>query len=236
MKKNLFVLLSFSLFAGNHQTVKDPSLSSGKHNTDGKNMVVYTTAGSANFRITPTDTLQFKDFGQPLETQICVFVDPTKTFQTFRGIGGALTDASDETFAKLPKEKQQELLQAYFDKEKGIGYTLARTNINSCDFSSGSYTYIREGDSALNTFNIAHDKQYKIPFIKQAMAAAGGKLTLYASPWSPPAFMKANNDMLHGGKLKPAYYQNWANYYTKFINAYKADGIPVWGITRKDFL
>src|SRR5690606_27161470 len=119
----------------------------------------------------------------------------------------------------------------YFDKESGIGYTLARTNINSCDFSSNSYTYVEEGDSSLNTFDIAHDRKYKIPFIKQAMEAAGGKLILYASPWSPPAFMKTNNSMLKGGKLKPEYYQSWANYYTKFINEYEKDGIPVWGIS-----
>ena len=63
------------------------------------------------------------------------------------------------------------------------------------------------------------------------MKAAGGKLTLFASPWSPPAWMKDNNDMLHGGKLKPDFFQPWAKYYTKFIKAYEKEGIPVWGIT-----
>ena len=169
--------------------------------------------------------------GQPKETQPCVFIDPSKTFQTFIGIGGALTDASAETFAMLPKEKQKEILQAYYDPKKGIGYTLARTNIHSCDFSSGSYTYVADGDKELKTFSVAHDEQYRIPFIKQAIAAAGGKLTLFASPWSPPAWMKDNNNMLHGGKLKPEYYQGWANYYAKFIKAYAKEGIPVWGLT-----
>ena len=75
--------------------------------------------------------------------------NPDITFQTFLGIGGALTDASAETFSKMPKEKQTELLQAYYDTKKGIGYTLARTNINSCDFSSGSYTYVSDGDKEL---------------------------------------------------------------------------------------
>lgn len=232
MKKNILAILSISLFACNHQMVSGPSLSLGKdYNTEGRKIIVYTTADNTNLRLTPTDTLQFKNFGQPLETQICVFVDPAKTFQTFFGIGGALTDASAETFAKLPKEKQQEFMQAYFDKNKGIGYTLARTNIQSCDFSSGSYSYVQEGDSALKTFSIDHDKQFRIPFIKQAIAAAGGKLTLFASPWSPPAFMKTNNSMLHGGKLKPEYYNSWANFYTKFIKEYEAEGIPIWGIT-----
>ena len=198
---------------------------------EGREIAVYTTADATNYRLSPTDTLAFKHMGQPLETQICVFVDPSRKFQTMLGIGGALTDASAEVFAKLPRPKQQEILNAYFDDKKGIGYTLGRTNIHSCDFSSGSYTYVNEGDKALQSFSVSHDKQFRIPFIKQALAAAGGKLTLFASPWSPPAFMKSNNDMLHGGKLKPEFYQSWASYYTKFVKAYEREGIPIWGIS-----
>jgi O-Glycosyl hydrolase len=196
-----------------------------------KKVIVYTTAEKTNYRLSATDTVHFSYMGQPKETQICVFIDPSKTFQTFIGIGGALTDASAETFATLPKDKQQEILQAYYDPKKGIGYTLARTNIHSCDFSSGSYTYVADGDKELKTFSVAHDEKFRIPFIKQAIAAAGGKLTIFASPWSPPAWMKDNNDMLHGGKLKPEFYQSWANYYAKFIKAYAKEGIPIWGLT-----
>ncbi|RTL60802.1 MAG: glycosyl hydrolase [Sphingobacteriales bacterium] len=196
-----------------------------------KKASIYTTAVNTNLRLSATGETEFKPMAQPLETQICVFVDPSKTFQTFIGIGGALTDASAETFAKLPKNKQEEFLQAYYSRDKGIGYTMARTNIHSCDFSSGTYTYIEEGDAALKTFSIAHDQQYRIPFIKSAIKAAGGKLTMFVSPWSPPAFMKTNNDILHGGKLKPEFYQSWANYYAKFIRAYQKEGIPVWGLS-----
>ena len=198
---------------------------------EGRKVAVYATADNTDHRLSATDTLAFKPMGQPLETQVCVFVDPTKTFQTILGVGAALTDASAETFAKLPDAKQRELLKAYFDTSDGIGYTLARTNIHSCDFSSGSYTYVDEGDKELRSFNVNHDKQFRIPFIKQAQAAAGGKLTLFGSPWSPPAFMKDNNNMLRGGKLKPEFYQSWANYYTKFIKAYQQEGIPIWGIS-----
>jgi len=112
-----------------------------------KKVVVYTTAESTKLRLTLTETVTFAPFGQPKETEPCIFVDPAKTFQTFVGIGGAITDASAETFAKLPKEKQQEILQQYFDATKGIGYSLVRTNIHSCDFSSGSYTYVDENDA-----------------------------------------------------------------------------------------
>ena len=196
-----------------------------------REVTVYTTADKTDQRISITDKVTFKPMGQPLETQVCVFVDPTKRAQTILGIGGALTDASAEVFAKLPPGKQRELLDAYFDRDNGNGYTLGRTNINSCDFSSASYTYVDEGDKSLASFSVAHDKQFRIPFIKQAMATAGGKLTLFASPWSPPAFMKTNNDMLHGGKLKPEFRQAWANYFTKFIRAYEREGVPIWGIT-----
>ena len=77
---------------------------------------------------------------------------------------------SQEPLAKLPKEKQQEILQKYFDPEKGIGYTLGRTNIHSCDFSSSSYTYANENDAALTSFSVAHDKEFRIPFIRQAFS------------------------------------------------------------------
>jgi glucosylceramidase len=209
----------------------ESSENEGPFSVEGKEVRVYTTADKSDYRLTATDTLAFKPLGQPLETQICVFIDPRRTFQTMLGIGGALTDASAETFAKLPKPQQDEILKAYFDATNGIGYTLARTNIHSCDFSSGSYTYVSEGDKDLRSFTVDHDKQFRIPFIKKALATAGDKLAIFASPWSPPAFMKDNNDMLHGGKLKPEFYQSWANYYAKFIKAYSQEGIPIWGLT-----
>ncbi len=211
---------------------KDTSSADGVFSLRGRNVTVYTTADTAGLRIAKTDNaLQFADFGQPKETQVCVFVDPSKTFQTFVGIGGAMTDASAETFYKMPKPKQDELIKALYDPNVGIGYTLGRTNMNSCDFSSGSYTYVADNDSTLKTFDIAHDKQFKIPLIKEAIKTAGGKLNLYISPWSPPAWMKDNNNMLQGGKLKKEFYKTWADYYVNYINALVKEGIPVWGLS-----
>jgi glucosylceramidase len=234
MKK--YALLSASLLLllscnQNKQIVSTVSSLPEKFKVEGKKVIVYTTADSTNLKLTITDTLKFKELVQPVEIQICVFTNPDITFQRFLGIGGALTDASAETFSKMPKEKQADLLQAYYDTQKGIGYTLARTSINSCDFSSGSYTYVTDGDKELNSFKIDHDLQFRIPFIKKAIAEAGGKLTMIVSPWSPPGYMKDNNDMLHGGKLKPEFYQTWADYYVKFIKSYEKVGIPVWGMT-----
>ena len=234
MKKCTLLLTSFLFLTycnRQNQTVSTVAPVSGNFKTEGKQVIVYATADSTKYRLTVTDTLKFKELIQPVETQVCVFTNPDKTYQTFLGIGGALTDASAETFSKMPKARQDELLQAYYDIQKGIGYTLGRTSINSCDFSSGSYTYVTEGDKELKSFSIDHDQQFRIPLIKKAIAAAGGKLTLFVSPWSPPGYMKDNNDMLHGGKLKPEYYQTWADYYTKFIKAYEKAGVPVWGMT-----
>ena len=229
MKRIILLSGVFTLIASLFSTAaKDPSEPKIPAT---KKVVVYTSAQGTDLRLTATETVTFVDFGQPLETQPCIFVDPTKTFQTFVGIGGAITDASAETFAKLPVSKQQEIIQNYYDVNKGIGYTLARTNIHSCDFSSGSYTYVDDKDVALKSFSVAHDKEFRIPMIKQAIAAAGGKLTTYASPWSPPAWMKDSKNMLKGGKLLPEFYQPWAEYYVKFIKAYEAEGIPMWGLS-----
>ncbi len=232
MKKILSALLLFSLAACGREPGTNNDENLGKNfSTDGKKVTVYTTALASKSRMQATDTLKFAAHGQPVEKEIYIFVDPSKSFQTFLGIGGAITDASAETFAKLPGGAQEELLKAYYDPQNGIGYTLARTNIHSCDFSSASYTYVSDGDKELKTFSVEHDKKFRIPLIKRAIAAAGGKLPLFASPWSPPAWMKDNNDMLHGGKLKPEFYQTWADYYARFIKAYEQEGVPVWGVS-----
>lgn len=193
-------------------------------------VTVYVTAKDTGQRLARTGEIAFKGSPQRTEKQECIFVDPAKEFQTVLGVGGALTDASAETFYKLPEDKQREILTAYFDPQKGIGYSLGRTSINSCDFSSESYTYVTNDDATLASFNISHDLKYRIPFIKEVLATAGKDFTVFASPWSP-AWMKDNNDMLHGGKLKPEYDDAWARYFVKFIKAYAAAGVPIWGVT-----
>ncbi len=229
MKKTIaLLLLTTSFFAYSQQKNK---IESKSFSVKGKEVIVYSTAENSDLRISKTDNLRFSELKQPKETQICVFVNPDKKFQTFLGIGGAITDASAEVFGKLTDDKQKELLNAYYSSDKGIGYSLMRTNIHSCDFSSGSYTYIEEGDKDLKTFNIEHDRKFRIPMIKKAISVAGGKITLFASPWSPPAFMKSNKDMLKGGTLLAEFYQPWALYYTKFVKAYEKEGIPIWGIS-----
>ena len=192
---------------------------------------VYLTARDTLAPMSRLGELRFESFDQPEETQPYVFIDPSIEFQRVLAFGGAITDASVETFAQLSPAKQQEFLAAYYDPVNGIGYDFGRINIASCDFSSSTYSYIAPGDTTLVTFNIAHDEQFRIPFIKQAMELTQEELLLFGSPWSPPGWMKSNGDPLHGGKLLDECKQAWANHYVKFIEAYRSRDIPVWGIT-----
>ena len=228
----LLLLLACSAGPAAAQSAPNAGAPAAPYSAAGRSARAFITAQGTDLRLAAAPApLAFQPAGQPLETQVCVFVDPNHRFQTLLGIGGALTDASAETFFKLPKPQQQEFLKAYYSPTDGIGYTLARTHIGSCDFSNGSYTYVADNDEALKTFSVQHDEQFRIPFIKQAQTAAGGKLTIFVSPWTPPAFMKTNHDLLHGGKLLPQFRQAWANYYVKFIKEYERQGIPIWGLS-----
>jgi glucosylceramidase len=192
---------------------------------------IWVTAKATGQRLASREPVPFEPLPQPDEVFPTVMVDPQKVFQTIEGFGGALTDAAAETFARLPKEKQREVLEAYYDPAKGIGYSLARTHINSCDFSSASYAYAEPGDVELKTFSVAPDRRFRLPFIRAALATAGGSVKIFASPWSPPAWMKTNDDMLHGGRLKPEYRDAWARYYARFVEEYEKEGVPMWGLT-----
>nr|WP_320120451.1 glycoside hydrolase family 30 protein [uncultured Marinifilum sp.] len=228
--KNFIPVLLLACAACSQPNSPNKTLMAKNFNAEGKTATIITTAKDTDLRLQKTGETVFQKSKQALETENSIFVNPNNTFQSFIGIGGAITDASAEVFAKLSKDKQEELLNAYYSKE-GINYSLMRTSIHSCDFSKGNFTYIEEGDKALKTFSIDVDKKYRLPMIKRAIKKAGGSILFYASPWSPPAFMKDNKNMLKGGKLLPEYYDSWAMYYAKFIKAYEKEGIPVWGVT-----
>jgi glucosylceramidase len=174
----------------------------------------------------------FDSMEAPDEHDPTIVIDDAMTFQTLLGFGGAFTDASATVFAQLPRKAQEAFLKECFDPVAGNAYTLCRTTIHSCDYSADMYTYDdKPGDKALNAFSIKHDLKERLPFIKRAQAASKGNVRLYASPWSPPAWMKTNGDMLHGGKLKAQYRQTWADYFVKYVQAYAKEGIPMWGLT-----
>jgi glucosylceramidase len=134
--------------------------------------------------------------------------------------------------------QQAEFIERYFGGS-GIGYTMGRVHINSCDFSLGSYSFDDvENDFKLAHFDhgVSHDAETLIPLIlkaQQSVAAAGRQLRLLAAPWSPPAWMKTNGQMDSSGSsgLRAECRDVWARYIAAWVSAYKAHGIPIWGLS-----
>ena len=170
-----------------------------------------------------------------------IAVNPAVRYQTMRGFGAAFTDSSAWLISRLPPASRQALLERLFSSTQGIGLSVMRVPIGASDFSTGApYTYddVAAGasDPTLARFSIAHDLSYIVPVIRQALAITPG-LRLIANPWSPPAWMKTN-DSLFGvavpggpGTLLPADYGPLADYFVKFVEAYRAAGVPIWAIT-----
>lgn len=153
-------------------------------------------------------------------------------FQRHLGFGGAFTEAAATVWQSLPEPAREQLLRDCFDPERGHGYTLGRVHINSCDFSLGNYAHAeRPGDFALESFSIERDRRALLPFIRAALRVAGRPIRLLASPWSPPAWMKTNADMNHGGRLRPECRAAWAQCYVRFIDAYEREGVPIWAVS-----
>lgn len=183
------------------------------------------TAKNTGDRLTEKQTV---NLSKNFETNISVIaLDPKQTFQKHLGFGGAFTEAAAYTLSEMPEEKRLEALKAYFDSEKGLGYTLGRVHINSCDFSLGNYTYVEDNDVELKTFDLSREDKWVVPLIQDAMKISGQPLKILASPWSPCPWMKTNKEMNYGGHLAPEYYQVWANYYVKFIQEMKKRGINI---------
>lgn len=155
---------------------------------------------------------------------------PDTTYQTITGFGGAFTEASAYLLNQLSAKNRDSILRAYFGKN-GANYSLCRTHMNSCDFSLSNYTYAPiEGDMKLEYFSIEEDEKDLLPMIKDAMATSEDGFKLFASPWTAPPWMKDNKKYV-GGKLLPEYYDVWALFYSKYLEAYKAEGIDIWGFT-----
>lgn len=161
-------------------------------------------------------------------------VYPKVKYQTVDGFGGAFTEASAHNYMAMSKDRKNAMMEAYFGRD-GLRYNIGRVHMNSCDFGLGNYTYIEEGDRELKTFSIEHDEAEILPLLRDALAkkkeASDEDMTFLVSPWSPPAFMKTNGEMNHGGKLKKEYYQTWADYFVKFIKAYREKGIAITSLT-----
>ncbi|MEG2404464.1 MAG: glycoside hydrolase family 30 protein [Oscillospiraceae bacterium] len=151
-------------------------------------------------------------------------------FQHMIGFGGAITEAAGYAYAKMPKNMQNEMLNAYFGKD-GLQYNLGRCSIDSCDFALGNYSAVTDKtDTSLTSFSLARDEEYICPLIEDAMKLVPD-LKLLLSPWSPPAYMKTNQEKNHGGELISEYKEQWAKYMCKYIKEYKQKGYNIFAVT-----
>lgn len=173
------------------------------------------------------------DFDGPI-----IRVNVDQPDQVIVGFGGAFTDSTASVFQSLSSELQGRIIEMYFGAE-GLQYNLGRVPINSCDFSLSSWSFDDTvGDTMLAHFddNLTHDAEAKIPMIQAALRvveARGEDLTLFASPWSPPAWMKTNGKMTGSSEpgLKPEYAGTWAAYLSRWVSAYKNQNISMWAMT-----
>ncbi|CAG2171563.1 unnamed protein product, partial [Oppiella nova] len=175
-------------------------------------------------------------YTETADESIVLTIDKNTKYQKIMGFGGAFTDASGLNLKSLPQELATNVIKDYFSAN-GIEYSMGRVPIAGADFSPRAYTYNdQKDDFELKTFALQkEDEDYKIPYIKMARNMSSHSLNLFASPWASPAWMKTNGHLNEGGFLIGApgtkYYKTWANYFVKFLDAYKANGIEFWGMT-----
>ena len=165
-----------------------------------------------------------------VKSDVSFYLNTEKEYQTILGFGGAFTEAGAHALSELSSSKRLQVLENYFSP-KGAHLSLTRTHIASCDFSLKNYTYAPvPGDIELRYFSIEPDYKFLLPMIQDALKVEGSDFKIMASPWTCPPWMKTNNHW-NGGKLKKEYYSVFADYFVKYINAYKEEGIEIWGLT-----
>ncbi|KOY52294.1 glycoside hydrolase family 30 protein [Polaribacter dokdonensis] len=192
---------------------------------DKLNVQVYETSASGN------NLVQLENFSNETnENRIQVVLQPKQTKQTITGFGGSFTEASAYLLNKLSKKNRDSIIEAYFG-ESGAKYSLTRTHMNSSDFSLSNYSYAPvEDDKELKSFSIQEDLDDIIPMIKDAMNVSKDGFKILSSPWTASPWMKDNKNYV-GGKLLPEYYDTWALFFSKYVAAYKNEGIDIWGFT-----
>lgn len=161
-------------------------------------------------------------------------VDTTTTYQTIDGFGFALTGGSASVINGLPATQSDALIHELFATDSaGIGISYLRISLGASDMSAAPFTYddmpAGSTDVNLQNFSIDIEKTDLIPVLKKILAI-NPDIKILACPWSAPAWMKDNGN-LSGGSLLPQYYSAYANYFVKYIQAMKAQGITIDAVT-----
>lgn len=157
-----------------------------------------------------------------------IFVDETKKFQTMDGFGFTLTSGSATLINGLINRK--EILEELFGTSPhSIRVNYLRISVGASDLSTHPYSYSESEDVSLKNFTLKEDEKDLIPILK-AITKINPKIKILASPWSPPIWMKTNNNYI-GGSLKTDFYQTYATYLIKYIQEMKKHGITIDAMT-----
>lgn len=158
--------------------------------------------------------------------------DEGKCNSGFMGFGVAITGSSCYNLSLMEKEDREELLKKLYSKE-GLNFGIGRLSIGASDYSAEIYTYDDvENDVTLENFSIEKDMKYIVPIIKEILKI-NPDLKLFASPWSPPAWMKTGGS-ISGGYMREKYLDCYAEYFVKYIKAYEAQGIKIYAVTTQN--
>jgi glucosylceramidase len=172
--------------------------------------------------------VEFGDHGAALT----VTVDDRREFQTMAGFGASFTEsAAVLVHDRLAAPDREVLMRRLFHREAGIGLSLLRQPMGASDFALANYTYddVPDRDPTLAAFSVARDEAAVVPLLLEALRL-NPRLTVMATPWSPPAWMKSSRSLI-GGTLEPASYEPYARYFVRFVQEYAARGIPVSAVT-----
>jgi glucosylceramidase len=163
-----------------------------------------------------------------------IIVDSTQKFQSMEGFGYTLTGGSAQVIQGLPTATKDALLRQLFSNDaNAIGVSYLRISIGASDLNESVFTYndlpSGQTDVDLANFDLGPDKMQLIPLLKQIVAIQPS-IKILATPWTAPVWMKTNTHSV-GGRLKPEYFQVYANYFVKYIQSMKAEGITIDAIT-----
>jgi glucosylceramidase len=167
-------------------------------------------------------------------TNQTIQVDDTQTVQTIEGFGYTLTGGSAQVISSLNANMKAQLLQELFGNgDNGIAVNYLRISLGASDLNANTFSYddmpAGQSDLTLSHFSLTPDKDFLIPLLKEILLI-NPNIRIMACPWSPPVWMKDNNSTV-GGSLQPAFYEVYAKYFVKYIQAMKAEGIPIDAIT-----
>jgi glucosylceramidase len=173
-------------------------------------------------------TLTWKPLGDVSAEAIAL--NPSVVKQEVLGFGAAMTDSSCYVLSRMSDTERAPLMHELFAPQE-LAMNVCRTCIGASDYARNVYSFddSTEPDSELKKFSIDHDKAYILPMLREARMA-NPDLFLFSSPWSPPGWMKPNNSML-GGAMRKTSFAPYAQYFVKFLEGYKAEGVVVDAVT-----